>query len=504
MVAADAVRTNRRRFGRYAGLHCARPGVTDRVAVTYAAAVAGLMLLYPVLTEASQMITFLIVSFATVPATVYGLRRTPVHDRTPWMFMLAALITLNLDNLTWYYYVYFLEWPTADGTVADLFATLGHIFMLLGAVSIVARRGRNDIGGMIDVSIVSMAAGGLLWDIVLLPHMQETSASTVAQLSLCVDVFVLTGVLGALTRLLSTAREFLPALWFLIGALVTSLSGNIAVALTIDPQTGARPVWTDLFFMAAYTALGLTGLDRSASRLLSPGPDPTDDLSAGRLAFLGVALAAVPIFGGGRQLLGYEVDGLLLAIGAAAITPLVMIRIGRLSQQRARAERALLHEASHDALTGLANRREFTRRLGGVLAEGRQLVVLFCDLDGFKAVNDRLGHAAGDELLREVGARLRACVREGDLVSRFGGDEFLILCPDAEAWDAKELCRRIDLAMTRPVDLSGEAVYVGASIGAVTGDGSEEPGQLMHQADAAMYEAKQNRRDVPGVRTVVA
>src|SRR5215207_2200400 len=390
--------------------------------------------------------------------------------------MLAALIALNLDNLAWYYYVYFFDLPTADGTIADLFATVGHIFMLLGAVSIVAKRGRNDIGGLIDVSIVSMAAGGLLWDFVLLPHMEATNAGAVAQLSMCVDIFVLTGVLGALTRLLSTAREFLPALWFLVAALVSSLAGNIAVALTIDPQTAARP--------------------------LRPGPDPTDDLTAGRLAFLGVALAAIPIVGGGRQILGHDVDGLLLAIGTAAITPLVMIRIGRLSTQRAKAERALLHEATHDALTGLANRREFTRQLADVLSEGRRLVVLFCDLDGFKAVNDRLGHAAGDQLLQEVALRLRDCVRGEDLVSRFGGDEFLILCPDAEAWDAKELCRRIDHAMVRPVELDDEAVYVGASIGAVTSDGADDPAALMHRADTAMYEAKQNRREVPGVRTV--
>ena len=478
--------------------------MVERTLTTYVLGVAFLMVVYLMLNETYRMLAFLAVSCATIPAVVYGLRRTPVGDRGPWGFMLAALIALNLDNLAWYYYVYFFDLPTADGTIADLFATVGHILMLLGAVSIVAKRGRNDIGGLIDVSIVSMAAGGLLWDFVLLPHMEATNAGAVAQLSMCVDIFVLTGVLGALTRLLSTAREFLPALWFLVAALVSSLAGNIAVALTIDPQTAARPVWTDLFFMVAYTALGLCGLHPSAAKLLRPGPDPTDDLTTGRLAFLGVALAAIPIIGGGRQILGHDVDGLLLAIGTAAITPLVMIRIGRLSIQRAKAERALLHEATHDALTGLANRREFTRQLADVLSEGRRLVVLFCDLDGFKAVNDRLGHAAGDQLLQEVALRLRDCVRGEDLVSRFGGDEFLILCPDAEAWDAKELCRRIDHAMVRPVELDDEAVYVGASIGAVSSDGVDDPAALMHRADAAMYEAKQNRREVPGVRTVVA
>jgi diguanylate cyclase (GGDEF)-like protein len=472
--------------------------------VIYLAVTAVIVVIYPLVNDAGRMIAFLLVSFATVPSVLVGLRHTDPVDRAPWRFMLAALVMLNLDNLAWYWYVYFQSLPTADGTISDLFATVGHVFMLLGAVSVVARRGRNDIGGMIDTSIVAMAAGGLLWDFIVLPHMESTGASTVAQLSMCVDIFLLAGVLGALTRLLSTAKEVLPALWLLISALLFALVGNITVAMTIDPQTGARPDWTDLLFIGSYTSLGLCGLDRSAIKLVRPGPTPKDDLTHGRLAFLGLALAAIPIIGGGRQILGLSVDGALLAIGTAAITPLVMVRIGRLSAQRARAEQALRHQATHDALTGLPNRREYTRRLTATIVEGRPLVVLFCDLDGFKAVNDRLGHAAGDQLLIEIAGRLRRCVREDDVVSRFGGDEFLIMCPDAESADASELCVRIDLTMRDPVVLDGESVRIGASIGAVVGDGAVDAEQLIHRADAAMYEAKQTRRSVPGVRTVVA
>lgn len=508
-VQAMESRSGERRSSRHSGLHSTAPQhATFWPYVVFATLLTSV---YPVLDNTWQMIGFLAVSVATVPAVIHGLRRTAVSDRLPWWFLLAALVSLNLDNVAWYWYVYFQGQPTADGTVADLFATAGHIFMLCGAVAVVARRGRNDIGGMIDTSIVSMAAGGVLWDFILLPHMEATNASTVAQISMCVDIFLLTGVLGALARLVSTAKEFIPALWLLVATLMFALVGNVAVALTINELTGARPEWTDMLFIGAYTCLGLCGLDRSSGLLLSPGPAPNDNLTGGRLAFLGLALAAVPIVGGGRQVLGYGVDGLLLAIGTAAITPLVMIRIGRLSAQRARAERALLHEATHDALTGLPNRREFVARLTAVLAEKRNVVVLFCDLDGFKAVNDRLGHAAGDALLVEVADRLRRCVREsdpdraGDVVSRFGGDEFLILCPDARSSDAAELCVRIDHTMGDPVRLDGETVRIGASIGAVTGDGTiDDAEQLIHRADAAMYEAKQSRRGTPGVRTVVA
>ncbi len=501
MVTIEDASTRPRR-GRYAGLHSAPP--QGHSTAIYIAITAIVLLAYPFISELGQMLAFLTVSFATVPAVLYGMRRTERADRTPWMFMLAALITLNLDNITWYWYVYFQGYPTADGTISDLFATVGHVLMLLGAVSVVTRRGRNDIGGLIDTSIVSMAAGALLWDFVVLPHMESTGASALAQASMCIDIFLLTGVLGALIRLVSTAKEFLPALWFLFSAILSALVGNVVVAFTMDPVSGARPAWTDMIFVVSYTSLGLCGLDRSAVKLLRPGPAPRDDLNAGRLAFLGLALAAIPIVGGGRQILGLDVDGLLLAIGTALVTPLVMVRIGRLSAERARAERALLHEATHDPLTGLPNRRELTRRLAATVAEGRQLVVLFCDLDGFKGINDRLGHAAGDRLLIEVAGRLRRCVRDGDVVSRFGGDEFLIMCPDAESRDASELCVRIDFSMRDPVVLDGESVHMGASIGAVIGDGTVDSEELIHRADAAMYEAKQSRRNVPGVRTVVA
>ncbi len=314
-------------------------------------------------------------------------------------------------------------------------------------------------------------------------------------------VFAALGQVFVFAGASAVVREFIPALWWLVAALVCSLGGIITVSLLLDPATGARPGWTDMIYLGAYGALGLCGLDRSAVALLRPGPQPVDDLTVGRLAFLGLALAALPIVGGLRQLFGYGVDGPLIAVGAAIVTPLVMLRIGRLSAERSWAEWMLRHRASHDALTGLANRREFTDRLAARLADGRPFLVLFCDLDGFKQVNDRFGHAGGDRLLVEVAARLRRCVHEGDLVSRFGGDEFMILCGDC---DAVDLCARVERALAEPIHLDGEPTRVGASIGTVTGESAADVRELIHRADAAMYAAKQGRRDAPGVRAVAA
>jgi diguanylate cyclase (GGDEF)-like protein len=226
-----------------------------------------------------------------------------------------------------------------------------------------------------------------------------------------------------------------------------------------------------------------------------------DELSVGRLVFLWIALAATSVVIGIRLLLGADVDGLFLVVGGPAIAALVMVRIGQLSAARNRAERALRFEASHDHLTGLTNRREFLDQLSNVLRHDEQCVLLFCDLDGFKSVNDRLGHDAGDELLIEVARRLRACVRLGDVVSRFGGDEFLILLRDQMPSAATAVCNRIADALSRSILLRDEQVSIRASVGIAIATGEVDADALIRRADRAMYEAK---RDEPttGIRVV--
>ncbi len=492
MRAFDQARSTRPRHRRQSGLHCAHHPVPNTW--LYALVSFGLIAIYPALPRLGRTADFLLISLGSVVPAVLVARARPRGHQWPWRLLVAALIMLNLDNLAWYWYVDVKHLPTADGTVSDLFGSIGHVFFLLATISLVIRRGRNDIGGLLDAAIVSMAAGGLLWDILLLPQMDATRENAGARLSMFFDVMVLTAILGTLLRLLLTAKEVINALWLLILTLVLSMTGNIVVAMTLDPTTGTRPDWTNLIFMSAYTCLGLVALSRSSALLTRPGPTPADDLTVGRLAFLGAALAAIPVIGGGRQVFGLKVDGALLAFGGAAVTALVMVRIGRLAAQRTVAERALKHQATHDPLTGLPNRREFVSQL----ASGTdRAVVLFCDLDGFKSINDRFGHAAGDALLVEVAGRLRRCVRDGDLVSRFGGDEFLVLCRDASPSDTAELCQRISEILSVPILLDGESVTIGASIGAVTGDGEVDAEELINRADALMYAAKKQR--APGL-----
>ena len=147
-----------------------------------------------------------------------------------------------------------------------------------------------------------------------------------------------------------------------------------------------------------------------------------------------------------------------------------------------------IEQAHRDAVTGLPNRLLFLERLGSELAAGARIAVLFLDLDRFKAVNDTLGHAAGDELLRRVAGRIAACVRAVDLVARFGGDEFAVLLDDAAA--AEAVAERIIAAVQRVVALEGGDVFVGATVGVAYADGAPDAETLLRNADIAMYRAK--------------
>jgi diguanylate cyclase (GGDEF)-like protein/PAS domain S-box-containing protein len=163
---------------------------------------------------------------------------------------------------------------------------------------------------------------------------------------------------------------------------------------------------------------------------------------------------------------------------------------------RKREEDELVHRTLHDSLTGLPNRSLFVDRLEQAQARqargGSGIAVLFVDMDGFKQVNDSLGHAAGDELLVAVARRLRAAVRPTDTIARYAGDEFLVLIEAvASAADALEHARRVTRAVQAPYALDGNSLCLTASTGVYLGtDPAEGADSIIHKADTAMYRAK--------------
>jgi diguanylate cyclase (GGDEF)-like protein/PAS domain S-box-containing protein len=208
----------------------------------------------------------------------------------------------------------------------------------------------------------------------------------------------------------------------------------------------------------------------------------------------------------GQELAGLREDGSTFPVELVMSQTVVRgerryIAMMRDITERREAERLLRHAALHDPLTGLANRTLLMARCEQAIAalarRGGNVAALFLDLDRFKLVNDSLGHRVADELLVTLGHRLQESVRPEDTVSRLGGDEFVVLCEDLASPDgAVDIARRLLAALRRPLPVLGAELFASASIGIALADDPSMPADdLLRNADAAMYRAKDRGRN---------
>jgi diguanylate cyclase (GGDEF)-like protein len=436
---------------------------------------------YPVVPTWAQHTISLAASLATIPALLVGTPRTRRDRRAAWILLLVALTLINLANIA--------RLSPLDHSVDQLLDATGNLVLLVAAVQLIREQARANLGSIIDTSIVALAVGGLLWDLVLTPHLVATSRTHAGRLALFIVVFALSGVLGSLVQMIIQRR--IPALRPLILALGLALIADIVQAVTTNPHLTTV---AHMMIIGAYTGVGLFALDPTARQLFTPAPARPDRLSTSRIIFLGVAIAAIPVVIAVQQLAGPARHSVLLLVSSATITFLVMLRIAGLTAQRDHAETALRHDAAHDPLTGLANRKEFTDQVNRELTRPNHSAIIFCDLDQFKAVNDRFGHARGDQVLVEVAKRLRDSVRSTDLVGRLGGDEFVILLRDTTPTEVQTVNQRITTAIARPIQASEPPTTIGITTGTAfaSDDGRADADELIQRADHAMYLTKTN------------
>jgi diguanylate cyclase (GGDEF)-like protein len=241
----------------------------------------------------------------------------------------------------------------------------------------------------------------------------------------------------------------------------------------------------------------VTGMSRDAMQ----GKLICDLMPQARTSAIYADLVCVATEGGFReaewQAAALPVPGLWLHRQVVPVEGGVVVIVRDITERKLNEER-IFHMAHHDELTGLPNRSLLRDRLEqAILHAQRQrscAAVVFIDLDGFKLINDGLGHGAGDELLKVVGARMQRCLRRNDTLARFGGDEFVILLPDLadDPLALTPLLDKVRQAVTEPVLVGGQAVQVSCSMGVALypRDGSDAP-TLNINADAAMYRAKE-------------
>jgi diguanylate cyclase (GGDEF)-like protein len=240
----------------------------------------------------------------------------------------------------------------------------------------------------------------------------------------------------------------------------------------IVPNTNADPVWAD-----NPQVTGAPGLHFYAGAAIV-----TDD---------GYALGSVCVADNRTP---RELDsGQIEALRVLARQTASHLKLRRQAADLAHANRQLHELAIKDPLTGLPNRAFFLEALSLELRRRhkRHAGLLFCDLDGFKQVNDRYGHHVGDELLQVTAQRMNECAREGDLVARLAGDEFVVLCPEIDDdADLDAIARRLTVAVARPAIIAGVEIAPQMSIGAALAQPDEFPAALLRRSDVAMYRIK--------------
>jgi diguanylate cyclase (GGDEF)-like protein len=241
--------------------------------------------------------------------------------------------------------------------------------------------------------------------------------------------------------------------------------------------------------------IGLAIGDRSAAHTSSADRDETTShLHPGRVVLLGVALIVAPATAAVSASGALISDRVFLLIVSTLIASIVLARFALAARDGESAHAEISYRATHDELTGLANRRAFLTAVDVASRDGHALAaVIYLDLDGFKEVNDCYGHHSGDDVLRSVARVLRAGVRSHDLIARLGGDEFAVLCPEVgSASDVAAMAERIREQIGR--EIRHEELEVSASVGIAVASVTR-CSDLVGIADAAMYDAKRGGGD---------
>lgn len=344
--------------------------------------------------------------------------------------------------------------------------------LLAVALILAAVAGVDDGGALWDAAVALSVAGLVLVVVERFDRLSRLSwldaamgATSVGALALALGAAAAPAIaLGGVAGALALSRwQPGPAMW---------LAGAGVLCLAVPPE--GAPVAAVLFCAAALRREPRVG----------PGPE-----------FRWTVLAAVILFAAtALTLLGFgQFTALPAAAGGLALATVVagMARAGITVTERLRESERRAHT---DDLTGLRNRRYLLDRLDAAVANGDELALLLIDLDGFKELNDTLGHHAGDEVLRQIGPRLKDAVREHDTMARLGGDEFAFVLLTGDEAVASAAGMRLRAALEGPFQIEGVTTHVGASIGIALHPAHAHTALgLLQRADVAMYEAKRMR-----------
>ena len=440
-----------------------------------------------------------------ISSTVYGAamcalaaRRRP-DERSAWLWLAAACVVWGAAAGVWTWYELVLGQPSPSPSWGDI-GFIGYALPAVIGVSRLASSGRTRgrSGTWLDVLVISLGMFTLSWLLVLgqLTSGLSSASWLVGFVTLAypaVDVVLASVVIGQGMRVGRGRRLS----WLLLGSglLCITASDTLWVRMALERDLQPTDVINASWF-ATFLLIGLAALAPASSNR-----QPTEhrlSLAQECLPILPVLLvaAALPFthqFWAGSQVTA----GLLVALAGAVVGRYVLVTrdhlrlADQLESKVSERTAELEYLAYHDTLTGLPNREAFMRQLISRIDDPEHAcAVLYLDLDGFKSVNDGLGHSVGDHVLQVVGARLRSALRSGDFLARLGGDEFGVVATATDAASAERLAERLIDALSAPVAVRGRRLAMGVSIGIAPRDRMDTAEELLRNADLAMYQMK--------------
>jgi diguanylate cyclase len=447
--------------------------------------------------------------------------------RDPGWVLLCSQLAYFVASLFWYL------WPIGHSgrlpfpSPLDVLYFLAYAGFALFLVMVLRRRSLDSRAesrlALTDALILTVTVSAVVWVTVIGPTLSSGTtlfATFVAVLypGFTLLMFALAARLAIGSNLIGSVPGVLLLLWVGCEIGADIFYGAQGAAGTFEYGTPLSAIW-----IASYTALAALAAHPHTARLLAPEQMSQGGLSQepprGRTQIVRpltlLAAAVVPVV----LAFGHTPRNLFLLVSAVLGVTLVTLRtslltsdlhmerqvtadlddaLKQLSVQKRRLEnqsQEMTHLALHDPVTGLGNRAQLSARAVEVAGRWWDTALLLIDLDGFKEVNDTLGHALGDALLLQVGDRLGHCVRTEDTVVRLGGDEFVMLLPHTGSVAAALTAERVLVELRKPFELDGVSVQVRGSLGIASGGTATSLDEMLRNADLAMYQAKAAGRD---------
>ncbi len=491
--------------------------VERRRAIAWSVAAVGLVAIstyFLLPTVDAQDIEYVAIGAVSTVLMAVGVRLNRPDNRRSWYLLIGANAATTLgDFIENVVYGMILHKDVPVPCIADLFYLSAYPMIFLGLIGVCRTREEGaQRENFADAAIIALAAMAMSWHFVMGSDFRA-SLPFLGKLVVLLYPLMDIGLLFILVRSLVFGSSRLTYHRVLAGAFICTLVADSAYDYMVLHNMYATGNIIDVGWLLNYLLMAVAALHPTMADL--PPRREFDPSSRRRLPILALAGFVAPAILLIASVYRVPVDTPVIAGMSIALVALVSLRMSWLFQNvrghtlQAQADAAALaealrardqlemdlrHQAYHDPLTGLANRALLYQRVNQSLTakDGPGLIGLcFCDLDGFKMVNDSLGHRAGDELLTVVSERLTRLVRGRDTVARLGGDEFAVLLDGVSSEEiAMRIADRIVAAMREPVEIAGRQIALSVSVGMAFAQQRKSAEQLLSEADVAMYEAK--------------